>query len=175
MTAPSPAVRVGPEATRAAVHIRVEGIPAPQGSHRAFIVGKPGSQRAVIVNDSPKTRPWKDAVRDAARLALLDHPGPWTPISGAVEVVLTCWLPRPKSHYGTGRNTDRLKDSSPDYPTVKPDCDKLLRAALDSLGEAGVWTDGAQVVEAHSAKRYAERYPHAPMPVGAAITVRPVR
>ena len=163
--------------TRAAVHIRVEGIPAPQGSHKAYIVGKVGGpQRAVIVNDNAKTRPWKDAVRDAARwTVLVDHPQPWTPMSGAVEVVLTCWLPRPKSHYGTGRNTDRLKESAPDYPTVKPDCDKLLRAALDSLGEAGVWADDAQVIEAHSAKRYAERYPHAPMPVGANITVRPVR
>lgn len=44
------------------IEIRVVGTPAPQGSHKAFVV----NGRASIVDDSKKTRPWRQDVREAA-------------------------------------------------------------------------------------------------------------
>jgi Holliday junction resolvase RusA-like endonuclease len=40
------------------------------------------------------------------------------------------------------------------WPAVRPDSDKLLRAVLDGLTEAGVWRDDGQVVQGTFIKRY---------------------
>jgi crossover junction endodeoxyribonuclease RusA len=37
---------------------------------------------------------------------------------------------------------------------VRPDLDKLVRAVLDALSEAGVWRDDAQVVSVVARKAY---------------------
>ena len=76
-------------------------------------------------------------------------------------------LPRPKGHYGTGRNAGLLKPSAPWYPAGRPDLDKLLRSTLDALGEAGIWGDDAQVVTIAASKHYTSDYE----PPGATIRV----
>jgi crossover junction endodeoxyribonuclease RusA len=76
------------------------------------------------------------------------------PFDGAVGVIVTFFMPRPKSHYGSGRNALNLKPSAPFYPAVMPDIDKLLRAVLDGLTDAQVWHDDGQVVLVHASKRY---------------------
>jgi len=76
-------------------------------------------------------------------------------------------LPRPKGHYGTGRNVAMLKPSAPLFPAGRPDLDKLLRSTFDALGEAGVWGDDAQVVAARGRKVYTTGYE----PPGATILV----
>lgn len=60
---------------------------------------------------------------------------------------------RPKSHFGTGRNLDRLKDSAPMHHTTKPDVDNCLKFIMDVFnGE--VWQDDTQVVTILAEKRY---------------------
>jgi crossover junction endodeoxyribonuclease RusA len=75
--------------------------------------------------------------------------------TGPVAVHVKFVMPRPKHHYRTGRNAHLLRDSAPEYPTGKPDLDKLCRALLDSLTAAGVVKDDAQVVWLDAIKVYA--------------------
>lgn len=152
-----------PAPAAAPLLITVLGVPAPQGSHKAFIVGKKGGkQRAVVTDDSGKTKPWKQTVKHAAVDALqgrLIQQGRDVlhAVHGPASVVITFRLPRPKFHYGTGRNEHLVKPSAPLFPAVKPDLDKLVRSTLDALGEAGVWNDDAQVVQLQVRKVYAGR------------------
>ena len=67
------------------------------------------------------------------------------PLTGPVRVSAVFTFARPKSHYGTGRNCDRLKDSAPEFHTQPADVDKLARLLLDSLEMAGVVRNDSQV------------------------------
>lgn len=142
------------------VNFTVQGDPAPQGSKRA-IMGK--HQRfPSLVEDSKRTKPWRQDVRQAAleamaarRDRMLREHGqyPDALLAGPLHVDLEFRLSRPKGHYGTGRNERRLKPSAPEHPAGKPDIDKLARAVLDAL-KLVVWTDDAQVVSLNLRKRY---------------------
>ena len=133
------------------VTIRVLGRPAPQGSKRAFVIrgGPRKGQAAVIESSHDRVKSWRQAVLDAAlnaqdAFAPADDPG--FPLAGPLEVSMVFVMPRPKSHYRTGRNAHLLRDSAPAYPHGKPDVSKLCRAAEDALTDAGIWADDAQVV-----------------------------
>ena len=67
------------------------------------------------------------------------------PLAGAVVVDVVFTFARPKSHYGTGRNADVVKESAPEHHTQAPDSDKLARLVLDGLEMAGVVRNDAQV------------------------------
>lgn len=74
-------------------------------------------------------------------------------IFGPVALDVIFYLPRPKSHYGTGKNANKLKNSAPTYVTTNPDIDKILRSALDSL--TGIaFRDDSQVVSITARKTY---------------------
>lgn len=129
------------------VRFIVHGIAQPAGSKRGFINRKTGG---VIITDAAKrSRPWKADVSAAAAAAmigtrLLDGPL-------ALDVVFV--VPRPKGHYGSGRNAGNVRASAPMYPAVKPDVTKLLRAVEDACTGI-VWRDDAQIVSQHATKRY---------------------
>ena len=75
-------------------------------------------------------------------------------VTGPVRVELVFTFERPASHYGTGRNAGKVKDSAPGWPDTKwaGDIDKLTRAVFDSLTAGGVIEDDARVVEASVSK-----------------------
>lgn len=127
----------------------VRGLPAPQGSKRGFVRGA----RAVLVESSAKVRPWREAVV-AAAVAALEAGVTSYPRGVPLMVSLRFHVPRPKSHYGTGRNATRLKPTAPAFPTTMPDLDKLVRSTLDALTTAGMYRDDSQVTKAQVAKRY---------------------
>lgn len=114
------------------------GIPAPQGSMKAFM--RPGMKHPVVTGDNARTRPWRQAIVDASREVMAGR----TPIEGPVGVVATFYLPRPKS--APKRITQ---------PAKLPDLDKLVRALFDALTAAGVWRDDAQVVRVDALKAFA--------------------
>jgi crossover junction endodeoxyribonuclease RusA len=120
--------------------ITVRGVPAPQGSKR-IVKAKNGEARMIEM--SKAVGPWREAVRAETQRAC--H-GRTLLASGPVMVEITFGLPRPKGHYGTGRNADKVRDSAPWYPAGRPDVDKLARAVLDGLTEGGAWADDGQVV-----------------------------
>jgi Holliday junction resolvase RusA-like endonuclease len=133
----------------------VRGIPGPQGSKDQF--GR---------ESSAKVKPWREAVKWAAWEV---YPADSPQMTGPVEVVVTFTLPRPKSHYYTGKRAGELRPDAPAYCEKRPDLDKLTRSTLDALTSAGVYADDAQVVHLDVWKMYAD-----PSPVGAVITVRPL-
>jgi crossover junction endodeoxyribonuclease RusA len=103
-----------------------------------------------MVESSKRVKPWREAVAfETAKLDFEDIP--------FVRVSAWFLLPRPKSHYGTGRNSRRLKPAAPLYPGKYPDLDKLCRSTLDALRMGGAYRDDAQVVTLHAFKVYAHQ------------------
>lgn len=142
----------------------VHGTPAPQGS-------KIRNPTGGVRESSKAVRPWREAVRHTTELAVQSHA--WTPpLAAEVTVVFT--LKRPATHYGTGRHADRLKDTAPPAPNARPDLDKLVRATLDALTDAGAITDDARVVSLYAVKAYPGGDLDALDTTGATIVVRAV-
>jgi len=127
------------------VCFEVLGLPQPAGSKRAFV----RAGRAVVVDDNPASRGWKQHVQSAAREAYAG-----APLTGPLAVRVVFLLPRPAGHYGTGRNAGTVRASAPVAPAVKPDALKLARAVEDALTGV-VYRDDAQTVDLHVVKRYA--------------------
>lgn len=127
-------------------HILVHGIPAPQGSKRHVGNGR-------MIESSKAVGPWREAVRAETQREMQGNGIP--PYPGPVYVQATFYLPRPKGHYGTGKNAGIVRPSAPRYVSGKPDLDKLARALLDGLTEGGAWQDDAQVVVLEVEKMYA--------------------
>lgn len=126
----------------------VEGSPASQGSLSAHVV----KGRVRIHNDSRKTAPWRALVSARAREAM---PAGWEAIDAPVAVKLLFHLAPPMR--------PRFR-----RPAVKPDLDKLVRAVLDSLTDAGVWRDDSRVVDLAVSAWYADEL----NPAGVDVEVR---
>lgn len=136
------------------IELFVPGIARPGGSKTAYRNKYTG--KVVIVPASKKTKPWMDTVRwiadiECKRMCLWTEP---------LLLTLVFYRPRPKGHFGTGRNASRLKDSAPAYPTTMPDLTKLIRATEDGLTGV-IWKDDSQVVAQQTFKLYADE-PHKP-------------
>lgn len=142
--------------------IEVTGTPVPQGSTRAFVV----NGRAITTAANTKTKPWRQDVVAAALNAIADDPDAGWPLLGPLGVEITFALPRIKAHYRTGRRANELRENAPRWSDKKPDIDKLQRAILDALTDAGVWRDDSQVAQVTARKEYAE-----PGHTGASIRV----
>lgn len=132
-----------------AVEFEVYGRPAPQGSKKAYVRGN----RAVLVESSAAVKPWREAVKYAARDAM------WAvePLSGPLWVDVTFYLDRPASEPKRRRT----------WPCRRPDADKLCRALFDAITDSGLWHDDAQVVDVHVRKDWALT-----RPPGAVVFVR---
>lgn len=103
-----------------------------------------------MIDDNPKSKDWQRKVAAAVRVKWGARPL----LTGALAVMFLFRRVRPKSHYGTGRNADRLKDDAPEYPTTKPDVLKTARAVEDALTQV-VWVDDAQIVHEEIRKEWA--------------------
>ena len=125
----------------------IPGVPAPQGSKTAVMSGR----RAVLIEASKATAPWRATVTAHARQAMTEQ------IVGPVRVVCIFYFPRPANHFGTGRNAGMVRPGAPSiYKATKPDLDKLLRAVLDGVTDAGAWRDDSQVAQLSAVKRWAD-------------------
>ncbi|GIG63672.1 hypothetical protein Lfu02_80440 [Longispora fulva] len=129
------------------------GDPAPQGSLKHVGGGR-------LVDSSRRLRPWRQLVTAAAREALRVS-GQTEPHLGPVQVLAVLTVPKPKSA------PKRIQT----WPSKRPDVDKLARAILDALTDAGVWHDDAQVVELTAVKVYPDEHPLALPTTGAYIQI----
>jgi Holliday junction resolvase RusA-like endonuclease len=112
----------------------VPGVPIPQGSK---IAGVTKDKRPYLRDSNGDAlKPWRRLVAASAAEA---YTGPQ--IDGAVSVVIEFLFVR-------GKTVTR------EFPSVKPDLDKLERAILDGLTDSKVWGDDSQVVDLSSRKRY---------------------
>lgn len=114
----------------------IPGFPAPAGSKTAIPLytrsGAPLLKNGrVIVNvkDSCKrTKSWQAHVSSMVADAWKSPP-----LDCAVEVWISFTMPRPKSHYYTGKRANVLRDDAPQWHTGKPDVLKLARAVEDAI------------------------------------------
>jgi crossover junction endodeoxyribonuclease RusA len=156
----------------------VAGEPKTAGSKNTGIVLRKDESGRKVPAIDPKTglprtftadstgekgKAWRSDVRDAAQAAMAGRP----PLEGPLVLDVRFLVPRPKGHYGSGRNAGVLKDSAPRYPTTIPDSTKMLRAVEDAL-KGLCWRDDAQVTTHHTRKRYAVEGR-----VGAEVSIRP--
>ena len=83
-------------------------------------------------------------------------PPGWEPLRRPVKVSAQFFLPRPKSHYGTGKNAGKLKGSAPLLHTNKPDVDNLQKWVFDCLNGLA-WEDDCCVVQVFASKEFSDR------------------
>jgi Holliday junction resolvase RusA-like endonuclease len=78
----------------------------------------------------------------------------FTPTDRPLELRVDAYFPRPKSHYGTGKNSGVIKPSAPTLHTKKPDIDNIVKFYMDCMNKV-VYLDDCQVVElTGAAKRW---------------------
>ena len=77
------------------------------------------------------------------------------PMTGVVIVDLCFHMPRPKGHFGTGKNAGIVRGSAPAFPIVKPDIDNLIKFYLDCMNGV-VFEDDRQIIRCHASKLYSE-------------------
>jgi Holliday junction resolvase RusA-like endonuclease len=133
----------------------VYGRAQPAGSKRAMPVFKGGVRTGKfnVIDASEGAGAWKQEVAAIAMHAMAARKSP--ALTGALMLEVMFYFKRPKSHFRTGRNADRLRPGAPRYPSVKPDCTKLVRGVEDALTGI-VWRDDAQVVQQVAGKFFGE-------------------
>ena len=107
-----------------------------------------------MLESSKKAKPWRQDVRLDSRRQYKGEP-----IDGPVAMQIIFYLPRPKSHFRTGKHAGELKPNAPSHSTSagQGDIDKLARCTLDGLSaKCGgcVIADDSIVVSLHCEKRY---------------------
>lgn len=128
-----------------------EGSPGQDGQWKKFSCKCPIMVN-VIEDDGGRLAPWREAIGWHARMAYKGEL-----IQGAVVLAMEFVKPRPKNHYGTGKNAEVLKDSAPAAPIIQPDVLKLARAAEDALTNV-LYVDDSQVVTELISKRYCHHW-----------------
>lgn len=143
------------------ITLRILGTPEPKGSTKAFVRKVRGKLRAITTSDNPNLKGWESLIRFEAQAALRRSGYAVCPFfDGAVAVSARFGFVRPPSVSAKKRP----------HATVKPDLDKLVRAAIDPL--IGVlFHDDAQVVKLINPEKF---YVPAGRPAFAEITVTSV-
>ena len=137
-------------ASERAIEIRVTGVPKPQGSKSFKGLTKNG--RAILTESSTGSRDWR---RDVMYDSRQQYKG--SVVTGPVFLTIDFWMPRPKSHYRTGKFAGELKPDALVYCPTTPDIDKLVRCTLDGLSAkcgGSVIADDSLVVGLLCQKRY---------------------
>ena len=126
------------------IEIWIAGVPQPGGSKKGFF--SPKLKRVIITDANAKAKPWKASVAQAASEKVT------TMLEGPLKVRMDFVFPRPKGHYGSGKNASVLKPSAPPFPIGRPDAGKVARSTEDAL--TGIlWRDDAQIVTELLTKR----------------------
>lgn len=121
------------------LQFEISGAPVGQGSKRHVGGG-------IMIEASPRLRPYRALATDAARQALVASGWAAPPRRGPARVNITVRVRRPRSHYRTGRFADQLRPDAPGPLAARtPDLDKVARAILDACTDAGIWVDDSQV------------------------------
>jgi Holliday junction resolvase RusA-like endonuclease len=112
----------------------VHGIPAPQGSKKAFVA----AGRAMMKESNADAHAlWRNQVSLAATEAHRGRP----PLTGPLRLFVEFRFPMPKSR------PKYVRDLRSVWKTTAPDTDKLIRSVGDALTAAGVIVDDALFAE----------------------------
>lgn len=74
--------------------------------------------------------------------------------TGALQVSFTFVFPRPKNHFGTGKNAGILKKAAPEYCCNQKDLDNMEKFYADSFN-CIAYEDDRQIVRTSALKRWA--------------------
>lgn len=123
---------------------------------KLIIPGKPISKnRPRFARRGKFTTTYSDQETESGKFFLLCREQVTKKFEGPLRVHIVFYIPRPKSHYGTGRNENNLKPSAPSYPDgSRQDLDNLEKFAYDCLNGLA-WNDDRQIVENFSRKVWA--------------------
>ena len=81
---------------------------------------------------------------------------PKTPFAGEISLKVTFYMPRPKSHYRTGKRSHVRKAKAPVFHCIKPDLDNLVKLIMDCLGNSTFIVDDSQICALAAIKVYSE-------------------
>tara|TARA_Y100001963_G_C6761971_1_gene439973 strand:+ start:340 stop:753 length:414 start_codon:yes stop_codon:yes gene_type:complete len=82
---------------------------------------------------------------------------PKKPLIGNIMIFITFYMPRPKSHYRTGKFKHLLKDNVPEYHKSTPDLDNLVKMVCDTIqGKDKMILDDSQICRIQAEKLYDE-------------------
>ena len=117
--------------------IIIPGECIPQGSKSV------NRRTGTMFEANPRLKQWRKEAGVALQLYTGTWFGAWEPHDGALHIDVTFYLPR-------GKTVTR------EFPSVKPDLDKLQRSLGDMLTIAGIITDDARITRWSPRKRYGE-------------------
>lgn len=125
------------------IELYANGIPKAQPRPKAFRTGK------FVKMMTPNTADdWKQSVKDAwGELGIPTLP------KDPIKVTMIFIMPRPRAHF---RTNGEVKPTAPDWHTVKPDIDNLVKAVFDALSDTGAWPDDTIVAKTDAEKQYGE-------------------
>ena len=119
------------------------------------VLGIPKAQpRTKIARHGAFVRAYDPAGKDKTNLAAeIKRHAPATPIDKPIAVKIYFFMPRPKSHFGTGKNSGKIKDNAPEWCSVKPDLDNMIKYITDTMN--GIfYRDDALIFWIIASKRY---------------------
>jgi Holliday junction resolvase RusA-like endonuclease len=125
--------------THGKIEFEVLGMPSPQGSKRAFVVG--GKARMTDMG-STKAVAWRDSVSATARDIAADV----GKLDGPLALSVEFRFPMPASRKRAVREQGRA------WKVTAPDIDKLLRCLCDGLSAGGLIADDARFCEIDATK-----------------------
>ena len=121
------------------IKFTITGKPKQQQRHRP-------SARGGYYDPSSKDK--KDIMLQIAKYR------PKKPLEGNIQLSLWFYMPRPKSHYRTGRRSHVLKAKAPIYHSIKPDLDNLVKLISDCIGNRTFIVDDSQICGILTIKAY---------------------
>ena len=79
-------------------------------------------------------------------------------LKGDIQLIVTFFMKRPKSHYRTGKYSHILKDKVPEYHSFVPDLDNLVKMCCDTFsGKNKMIYDDSQICRIQAEKVYDEK------------------
>ncbi len=130
------------------IEIIIQGNPISKARPRARIIQAKGKKPFVSVYDSQKKE--SDLVKEQIKAQFNSEP-----FLGCLRLVITFYIQRPKSHYGTGKNSAILKPKYQIEHTKKPDIDNLSKFIMDCMNGI-VYKDDSQIYNLSATKMYGE-------------------
>ena len=82
---------------------------------------------------------------------------PKQPFVGDIMLKVVFYMPRPKSHYRTGKRSHVLKAKAPVFHSVRPDIDNLIKMIADIIqGKDRMIIDDSQICALSAIKVYSD-------------------
>lgn len=132
------------------VEFFVPGTPVPKGSTKYVGKNKKTGKAVVVQQNEADIKVWSESIKWLCKAKCKGEPA-----TGPISLEVHFLMPRPKAHFGTGRNSNVKKQNAPYWHTSKPDLDKLVRCVKDALtGE--IWKDDSQCVMVMATKVYGD-------------------